>query len=63
MYGGEGKCIWGFSGKPEGKSPLGRPKHRWEYIKMFLKEIGWEGVDCINLYPANVENMVSSYQC
>jgi hypothetical protein len=31
--------------KPEGKRPLGRPKHRWEYninIKMELKEIGCE---------------------
>jgi len=49
MYGGEQKCIWGFSGEPEGKRPLGRPKHRWEYIKMYLKEIVWEGVDSINL--------------
>jgi hypothetical protein len=29
-------------GKPEGKSPLGRPWHRWEdYIGMDLREIGW----------------------
>ena len=28
-------------GKPEGKSPLGRPRHRWEYtIKMDLQEVG-----------------------
>jgi hypothetical protein len=27
-------------GKPEGKRPLGRPKHRWEdNIKMDLREI------------------------
>jgi hypothetical protein len=26
-----------FMGKPEGKRPLGRPKHRWvDYIKMDL---------------------------
>jgi len=31
-------------GKPEGKRPLGRPKHRWEYnIKTDLLEVGWEG--------------------
>ena len=31
-------------GKPEGKRPLGRPTHRWEYnIKMDLLEVGWEG--------------------
>ena len=28
-------------GKPEGKRPLGRPRHRWEdNIKMYLKEVG-----------------------
>jgi hypothetical protein len=30
-----------FAGKPEGKIPHGRPKHRWEYnIKMGLREMG-----------------------
>jgi hypothetical protein len=29
-------------GKTEGKRPLGRPRHRWEVIKMVLKEQdGW----------------------
>jgi hypothetical protein len=29
-------------GKPEGKRPLERPRHRWEYvIRMDLREIGW----------------------
>jgi hypothetical protein len=29
-------------GKPEGKRPLVRPKHRWEdNIKMDLQEVGW----------------------
>ena len=28
-------------GKPEGKRPLGRPKHRWEdNIEMYLEEVG-----------------------
>ena len=28
-------------GKPEGKRPLGRPKHRWvDNIKMGLQEVG-----------------------
>jgi hypothetical protein len=28
-------------GKPEGKKPLGRPRHRWEdNIKMDLQEVG-----------------------
>jgi hypothetical protein len=32
-------------GKPEGKRPLGRSRHRWEdNIKMDLKEIGWKDV-------------------
>jgi hypothetical protein len=37
-------------GKPEGKRPLGRPRRRWEDgIRMYLREIGLGGVDCIRL--------------
>jgi hypothetical protein len=37
-------------GKPEGKRPLGRPRHRWEDgIRMNLREIGLGGVDWIRL--------------
>jgi hypothetical protein len=37
-------------GKPEGKRPLGRPRHRWvDNIKMDLREIGWDGVVWIGL--------------
>ena len=37
-------------GKPEGKTPLGRPRHRWECnIKMDLHEVGCEGMDCFEL--------------
>jgi hypothetical protein len=36
--------------KPEGKRPLGRPRHRWmDNIKKHLLEIGWGGVDWITL--------------
>jgi hypothetical protein len=37
-------------GKPEGKRPLGRPRRRWvDNIKMDLREIGWDGMDSIDL--------------
>jgi hypothetical protein len=37
-------------GKPEGKRPLGRTRHRWEDgIRMDLREIGWGSVDWIQL--------------
>jgi hypothetical protein len=37
-------------GKPEGKKPLGRPRRRWEgNIKMYLRGIGWGGMDRIVL--------------
>jgi hypothetical protein len=37
-------------GKPQGKRPLGRPRHRWEDgIRMDLREIGWESVEWIQL--------------
>jgi hypothetical protein len=36
--------------KPEGKTPLGRPRRRWtDNIKMYLRELGWDGMDWINL--------------
>jgi hypothetical protein len=35
---------------PEGKRPLGRPRYRWvDNIKMDLREIGWGGMDWIDL--------------
>jgi hypothetical protein len=37
-------------GKPEGKRPMGRPRHRWEdNIKMDLQEVGCGGMDWIGL--------------
>jgi hypothetical protein len=36
-------------GRPEGRRPLGRPRHRWEdNIKMDLREIGFGDVDWIH---------------
>jgi len=41
-------CLGGRScactvlvGRPEGKRSFGRPRHRWENIKMNLQELGW----------------------
>jgi hypothetical protein len=37
-------------GKPDGKRPLGRPRRRCvDNIKMDLREIGWDGMDWIDL--------------
>jgi hypothetical protein len=37
-------------GKPEGKRPVGRPRRKWvDDIKMNLREIGWDGMDWIEL--------------
>jgi len=37
-------------GKPEGKRPLGRSRHRWEdNIKMDLQEVGYGGMGWIQL--------------
>jgi hypothetical protein len=37
-------------GKPEGKRPVRRPRRRWvDNIKMDLREIGWDGMDWIDL--------------
>ena len=38
--------VW----KPEGKRPLGRPKHKWEdNIKVDLREVGCGGMDWMKL--------------
>jgi hypothetical protein len=34
-------------GKPEGKRPLGRPRHRW--VDNINREIVWDGVDWIDM--------------
>jgi hypothetical protein len=37
-------------GKPEGRRQLGRPRRRCvDNIKIDLREIGWDGVDWIDL--------------
>jgi hypothetical protein len=36
--------------KPEGKRPLGRPRHRWVgNIKINVRDIGWGDMDWIDL--------------
>jgi hypothetical protein len=48
---GEGRNVYRFlMGKPEGKGPLERPRHRWEDgFKMHLREIGLGGAEWIPL--------------
>ena len=37
-------------GRPEGKRPLGRPRHTWKNnFKMDLQEVGWRGMAWIDL--------------
>jgi hypothetical protein len=35
--------------RPNGKRLFGRPRHRWEDIKMDLQELRWGGVEWIGL--------------
>jgi hypothetical protein len=48
---GEERGVYGaLVGKPEGKSPLERPRRRWEdNIRMIFQEVGCGGVDWIGL--------------
>jgi hypothetical protein len=45
----EGRDVYRvLVGKPEGKRPLGRPRHRWKgNITMDLQEVGCGGMDWI----------------
>jgi hypothetical protein len=46
-------------GKPEGKRPLGRPKRRWvDNNKMDLREIGWDGMNWIEIGRASCRERV-----
>jgi hypothetical protein len=43
-------CDQILVGKPKEKRPLGRPRQKLEdNIKMYLREIGREDVDCVHL--------------
>jgi hypothetical protein len=48
---GEKRNAIGYCwGQPEGKRPLGRLRRKWvDNIKMDLREIGWDGVDWIDM--------------
>jgi hypothetical protein len=41
--------------EPEGKRPLGRPRHIWLYIKMDLREIMWVWTEFIRLRTGTSE--------
>jgi hypothetical protein len=48
---GEKRNAYGIlMGNPEGKRPLGRRRRKWvDNIKTDLREIGWNGMDWIDL--------------
>jgi len=54
---GEGRGVYRvLIGRPEGKRPLGRPKHRWEDdSKLDLREIGIDGANLIWLAQDSVQ--------
>jgi hypothetical protein len=55
-------------GKPEGRGPLGRPRHRWvDNIRMDLVEVVWGDVDWIGVVVDRgrwgaVANSVSNFR-
>jgi hypothetical protein len=50
MHGEKRTLYWILVGKPERKRPLETSRCRWDdNIKMYLREIGWGGIDWIDL--------------
>jgi hypothetical protein len=47
--GEEGNVYRILVGTPEGRRPLGRRRHRWVDNEMVLREIGWGGMDWLDL--------------
>jgi len=55
-YGGRRGVYSVLVGKPEGKRPLGRPRHRWEdNIKMNLQEVVCGDMDWIDVAKIRVK--------
>jgi hypothetical protein len=66
---GEGRGVYRvLVGRPKGKRPLGKPRHRWEdNIKMELRERGISGANWIQLAQDKVKwwafvSMVMNHQ-
>jgi hypothetical protein len=52
----EGRSVYRvLVGRPEGKRPLGRPKRRWEDIRMDLRELGIDEANWIRLAQDRVQ--------
>ena len=50
VYGGGKKCVQACGWKSCRKEMCGGPSHRWESgVKVDVKEMGWEGVDRIQV--------------
>ena len=63
VYGGRRSVYRVLVWKPEGKRPLGRPRHRLEdSIKMDLQEVGCAGMDWIEL-AQDMGEMASTCEC
>jgi hypothetical protein len=67
-YGRENRCIQGFGGRLEGKTPLGRSfRRKWEdNIKMNLQELEWGVMDWIDLAQDSCKcgnDLSSSIKC
>jgi hypothetical protein len=67
-YSGKRNIYRILVGKSEGTRPLVEPRHKWEdNIKMYVKEIDWDGMDWINMVQDrdkcwHVVNMVVNLQ-
>jgi hypothetical protein len=48
-YWGEERCIQDFGGETWGKGPLGRSRRRWDNIKIDLQEVGYGGMEWIDV--------------
>jgi hypothetical protein len=47
-------------GKPEGRRPLRRPRHRWKNrIKLDLTETRWAGMDWIDQWQPLVNRVIN----
>jgi hypothetical protein len=43
------RCVQAFCGRPEGWGPFKRPRKWEDIIKMSLQELGWGGIEWVDL--------------
>jgi hypothetical protein len=62
-HGADERCVRVLVETSEGKTSLGRFKHRWENIHIDLEDVWCDNVDCINLAQERDDYCAGDTRC